>query len=49
MTELSGIQIRAFTESDIPGALELWSNVEGVGLTESDTPDVALHSNSGKR
>jgi hypothetical protein len=37
MTELSGIQIRAFTESDIPGALELWSNVEGLGLTEFGT------------
>jgi putative acetyltransferase len=39
MTELSGIQIRAFAENDISGALELWSNVEGLGLTESDTPE----------
>jgi hypothetical protein len=37
MTNLSVIQIRALAESDIPGALELWFNVDGLGLTESYT------------
>lgn len=39
MHDLSGIQIRRFTENDISGALELWSSVEGLGLSEADSPE----------
>src|SRR5579872_4825689 len=39
MQELSGIQIRRFTESDIMAALELWLSVEGLGLSDADSPE----------
>ncbi|WP_431798391.1 GNAT family N-acetyltransferase (plasmid) [Cupriavidus metallidurans] len=30
---------REFLPTDIAGALDLWSSVDGMGLTESDTPE----------
>ena len=39
MRELPDIQIRRFTEDDILGALELWSSVEGLGLSDADSPE----------
>ena len=33
------IAIRPFTASDVERALKLWSGIEGLGLTESDTEE----------
>ena len=32
------VQIRVFTLADYPWALDLWTRIEGLGLTESDAP-----------
>lgn len=37
MTNPANIEIRAFITSDFAHAVRLWSNTEGIGLTESDT------------
>lgn len=39
MAELAGIVIRTFTMADYATAVALWSNIGGVCLNESDTPE----------
>lgn len=50
MQTSSSIVIRPFAASDIERALKLWSGIEGLGLTESDTEeaiDLFLKRNPG--
>ncbi len=39
MYSASSIAIRPFATSDIERALKLWSGIEGLGLTESDSEE----------
>lgn len=39
MVEAEKIYIRAFQFQDYESAIELWKNIEGLGLNESDTPE----------
>ena len=39
MYSVSSIAIRPFATSDIERALKLWSGIEGLGLTESDSEE----------
>ena len=39
MRDPHDVQIRRFTDNDITGALELWSSVEGLGLSDADSPE----------
>jgi putative acetyltransferase len=36
------VVVREFLPSDLDGAIELWSGVDGIGLNESDTRDALL-------
>ena len=50
MSAASSVAIRAFVASDIKLALNLWSGIEGLGLTESDDEESVasfLQRNSG--
>ncbi len=39
MTDSRDIPIRRFKEDDITSALELWTSVEGLGLSDADSPE----------